>query len=164
MPKIRLHNDDWGIETQRFVCEPTSDRGLRIPFFQNTKRSLVTADFELDLGLSGAPTIAHGGVALAILDEAMAWACISIAHQWAVTSEISTRFHRPIYVDKPYRVEAAVVDRDESMLRCSATILDHRDTNRVEATASFTMLGEAQAVRFGADEILDEHGDYLRAD
>ena len=137
------------------------------PVFQNTKRSLVTADFELDLGFSGAPTVAQGGVALAILDEAMAWAWAwawAIAHEWAVTSEISTRFHRPIYVDKPYRVEAAVVDRDESMLRCSATILDHRDTNRVEATASFTMLGEAQAVRFGADEILDEHGDYLRAD
>jgi acyl-coenzyme A thioesterase PaaI-like protein len=160
--KIRLHNEDWGIETRCFVCEPTNDRGLQIPFFHDIERSVVTADFKLDFSLSGAPTVAHGGVTLAILDESMAWACIVIAHQWAVTSEINTRFHQPIYVDKPYRVEAAVIDRDESTLRCSATILDHRDTNRVEATASFTMLGEAEAVRFGADARSDDPRGYLR--
>ena len=54
----------------------------------------------------------HGGVTLAVLDEAMAWACIAIGRQWAVTSETSTRFHRAIYVDKPHVVEAEIIEQD----------------------------------------------------
>ena len=43
----RLHNDDWGVETNCFVCEPTNDRGLRIPFWHDDERDVVTAEFEL---------------------------------------------------------------------------------------------------------------------
>jgi acyl-coenzyme A thioesterase PaaI-like protein len=30
MAVIRIHNEDWGFETNCFVCEPRNDRGLRI--------------------------------------------------------------------------------------------------------------------------------------
>ena len=110
MSLIPLHNDDLGYETNCFVCEQSNADGLRIPFFHDTERNLVSAEFSLSNTFSGAPTVVHGGVSLAVLDEAMAWACIAIGRQWAVTTETSARFHRVVRVGSRYRVEAEVVD------------------------------------------------------
>jgi acyl-coenzyme A thioesterase PaaI-like protein len=157
----RLHNDDWGIETNCFVCEPTNDAGLRIPFFHDTDRDVVVADVELSRAFSGAPTLVHGGVTLAVLDEAMAWACIAVGGLWAVTTETTTRFDKAVLIDTVYRVEAEVVGREASAMTCRARVLGSDGTVRVEATARFTTLGEAQAVRFAGAAIADEHRSYL---
>jgi acyl-coenzyme A thioesterase PaaI-like protein len=166
MAIIRIHNADWGFETNCFVCEPRNVRGLRIPFFHDTEREVVFAEFELGNEFSGAPTVVHGGVTLAVLDEAMAWACIAIGKRWAVTSETTTRFHRAVHVDKRYRVEAEVTGHDDpsgqetsvgaktGMMHCTARVLDRHDQVRAEASATFTTLGEAQATRVGA--VVDE--------
>ena len=147
MPVHRLHNEDWGFETNCFVCEPTNDHGLRIPFFHDDERALVTAEFELSDAHSGAPTLVHGGVTLAVLDEAMAWACIAIGRQWAVTTQTSATFHRAVRVGSLYRVEASVVDHVDGVMRTVARVLDRRGELRVEAAASFATVGEAQATR-----------------
>lgn len=144
---MRLHNDDLGYETNCFVCEQTNEAGLRIPFFHDLDRDLVTAEFMLSDAFSGAPTMLHGGVTLAVLDEAMAWACIAIGRQWAVTSETSTRFHRAIYVDKPHVVEAEIVEQTDSEIMTAARILNLKGVVRAESTATFTALGEAQLKR-----------------
>ncbi len=158
---IRLHNNDWGFETNCFVCEPTNADGLQIPFFHDTERSIVTAEFELSDTFSGAPTLVHGGVTLAVLDEAMAWACIAIGRQWAVTTETTTRFDRAVRVDSRYRVEAEVVDHVDTVMRTTARVLDRRGVVRAEATASFTTLGEAQAVRIAGAAISGDHRQYV---
>lgn len=159
---IRLHNDDWGYETNCFVCERRNDDGLRIPFFHDTELGLVVAEFELGDAFSGAPTLVHGGVTLAILDEAMAWACIALGRQWAVTTDTSTRFHRAVRVGGRYRVEAEVVDHVDTTMRTAARVLDRRDVVRAEATATFTTLGEAQAVRLaGGAELVGHHREYV---
>jgi len=147
MQKIRLHNDDLGYDTNCFVCEQTNDSGLRIPFFHEPDRNLITAEFNLSDSFSGAPTMLHGGVTLAVLDEAMAWACIAIGRQWAVTSETSTKFHRAIYVDKPHRVEAEIVGQTDSEITTAARILNLTGVVRAESTATFTALGEAELKR-----------------
>lgn len=143
----RLHNEDWGFETNCFVCEPTNQAGLQIPFFHDDERSVVAAEFELSAIYSGAPTLVHGGVTLALLDEAMAWACIAVGKQWAVTTETTTKFHRSVRVGSLYRVEARVVDHVEGVMRTAATVVDRRGELRVEATACFATVGEAHAAR-----------------
>ena len=156
MSVIRLHNDDWGYESNCFVCERRNERGLRIPFFHDTARDAVTADLQLSGDFSGAPTMVHGGVVLAVLDEAMAWACIAIGRRWAVTTETTTRFERAVRVGKPYRVEARIVERTDAEIRTSAQVLDVRGQLRAEATALFTVLGEAQVMRAAGADVLSE--------
>jgi acyl-coenzyme A thioesterase PaaI-like protein len=149
----RLHNEDWGFETNCFVCEPTNDRGLRIAFFHDDERHVVTAEFELPQAFSGAPTLVHGGVTLAVLDEAMAWACIAIGEQWAVTTTTTTTFHRAVRVGSRYRVEARVVDHVDGVMHTAARVVDRHGELRVEAHASFTTLGAAQVARLaGVDD------------
>lgn len=127
----RLHNEDWGFATNCFVCEPSNDRGLPIPFFHDDERAVVTAEFKLSD--TGAPTLVHGGVTLAVLDEAMAWACISVGKQWAVTTATTTKFHRAVRIGSLHRVEARIVDHVDGMMRTAATVVDRRGGLRVEA-------------------------------
>jgi uncharacterized protein (TIGR00369 family) len=121
--------------------------GLRIPFFHDTDRQMVTAEFTLSDTYSGAPTLVHGGVSLAVLDEAMAWACIAIGHRWAVTSETTTRFDRAIYIDKPHRVEAEIAKQTDVDIVTVGRIIDLKGRVRAESRATFTVLGEAQLKR-----------------
>ncbi len=144
---LPLHNDDLGYATNCFVCEQSNDRGLQIPFFHDTDRNLVSAEFALPEAFSGAPTMLHGGVILAVLDEAMAWACITIGRRWAVTSETSTRFDRAVYVDKPYLAEAEIIEQTETDIATIGRIIDLKGRVRAEARATFTVLGEAQLKR-----------------
>ncbi|MGA9276429.1 PaaI family thioesterase [Ilumatobacter sp.] len=144
MARIPLSNDDLGYDTNCFVCERTNEAGLRIPFFHDTERNVVTAEFALTNSYSGAPTLVHGGVSLAVLDEAMAWACIAIGRQWAVTSETSTKFHRAVYVDKPHIVEAEIVEQTDADIVTIGRILNLKGVVRAESRATFTALGEAQ--------------------
>lgn len=148
----RLHNEDWGFDTSCFVCEPRNEGGLRIPFFHEPGRAVVSATFALDERFSGAPSYVHGGVTLAVLDEAMAWAAIAIGGKLAVTAETSTRFLRPVLVGKTYTVEAQVIAQTEDHIDATATAGFGEGKVCAEASARFAVLGEAQAVRAtGAD-------------
>lgn len=156
MAKIRLHNEDWGYETNCFVCEPANQTGLRIPFFHDDEAHTVTAQFTLTESFSGAPGFAHGGVSLAILDEAMAWACIAVAHQWAVTTETATTFARPVLVGQEFVVTARIDSETDATIATSAEITNAEGKSCASATATFTKLGEAQAQRIvGDDQAID---------
>jgi uncharacterized protein (TIGR00369 family) len=159
---VRLHNETWGFDSNCFVCEPRNQLGLRIPFHHDDERDIVVAEFTLDNTFSGAPTFVHGGLSLAILDEAQSWATIAVAKKFAVTGETTSRFHRPVRLDKTYRVEARVDDRSEEKLRTRASILDHKDRVCVESEATFIVLSEAVAADAIGAPLTEEETKYLR--
>lgn len=149
-----LTNERWGFSSNCFVCEPSNDAGLRIPFEHDDQAEVVRASFTLDDRFSGAPAYVHGGVTLAVLDEAMAWAVIAIGERFAVTAETTTRFSYPIKVGRPYTVEARIDGGDGVTMQTSATVLDERGRSCVTADATFTVLGAAQVAGvFGVDDL-----------
>ncbi|MEO7398563.1 MAG: PaaI family thioesterase [Ilumatobacteraceae bacterium] len=105
---VLLSNDVWGFESNCFVCEARNTSGLGIPFHHDTNAETVVAEFTLDERFSGAPRYVHGGVALAILDEAMAWATIAVARRFAVTAETTTQFERPVRIGLAHSVRARI--------------------------------------------------------
>jgi uncharacterized protein (TIGR00369 family) len=160
-----LTNDQWGFESNCFVCEPRNDAGLRIPFFHDEGAGIVTATFTLDDRFSGAPSYVHGGLLLAVLDEAMAWAAIAIAHRWAMTGETTTRFDHPVRVARSYKVTARITEPPtdgSSTLAAAAEITDAKDRTCAVSRATFVVLGEAQAADAGATTGDDRNDDYLR--
>ncbi len=162
-----LTNEQWGLETSCFVCEPSNPMGLRLPFHADDEAGTVFAEFTFGPEHSGAPTVVHGGITLAVLDEAQAWAVIALGGVWAVTRTTSATFDGPVFVDRPHRVVARVtgaVDDDGNRLATSAEVLDGDGAVLVRGTSEFVVLGEAQAVTFGAEPIIETHRDHLRAD
>lgn len=142
----RLENSRWGFDSNCFVCEEANPDGLGIEFFADVDDGAVVADFCLDQRFSGAPSYVHGGVVLAVLDEAMAWATIALAGSFAVTKETTTRFRAPVRVGGAYRVRAAVDGDDGKDLQCSAEVTDGDGVLCATASATFVPLGPAQAL------------------
>jgi acyl-coenzyme A thioesterase PaaI-like protein len=157
-----LTNAGWGFESMCFVCEDANDRGLRIPFFHDEEAGTVTADFTLDEAFSGAPAFVHGGVLMAVCDEAICWATIAVGGTWAVTAGNSHRFLRPVRLGRPYRVEARITGRDDEGIRTTATVTS-TSTGKVavEAEALFSPLGPVQAAGAIGRDVAPEHRGYL---
>lgn len=99
----QLDNSRWDFDTHCYVCDPSNERGLQVPFFHDEDAALVFATFTLDASYSGAPTYVHGGALCAVVDEAAAWAAIVDEGVWAVTQKLTTRFERPVRVDRGLR-------------------------------------------------------------
>jgi uncharacterized protein (TIGR00369 family) len=156
-----LLNSRWGFESSCFVCEERNDHGLRIPFFHDPDAGEVVAGFELDERFSGAPSYVHGGVVLAVLDEAMAWATIAMAGQFAVTKETTTRFRRPVRVGRRYEVRAGV-EEEADELRCRAVVTDADGERCASAEATFVPLGPAQAADAIGTEVTGGDASFLR--
>lgn len=159
-----LTNARWGFTSSCFVCESSNPAGLQLPFFHDEAAGEVVAQFTLGPGFSGAPNYLHGGIVLSVLDEAMAWAAIAIAGQWAVTKETSTRFERPVRVDRPHRVRARIESSSTPGpdLEASAEVVDGKDRICATAKARFTPLGAAQAVDAIGAAVDPEHHSFLR--
>ncbi len=146
MARRRLHNEDWGFASNCFVCEPKNASGLRLPFHHDDETATVDATFTLGNEFSGAPSYVHGGVTLAVLDEAQAWATIAVGGKFAVTTETTTRFARPVRVGRPYTVVARVTAQDADHLSTAAEVRNRDGKLCAETTATFAVLGAAQAL------------------
>lgn len=159
-----LSNDRWGYESNCFVCEASNDGGLQIPFQLDDDGQTVSASFTLGSQHSGAPMLVHGGLSLAVLDEAQAWAVIAVTKKWGLTRTTQASFEGAVFVDHEHRVEATITSDGEREVATAAVIRDGAGTVVVTATATFTVVGvidETQAALGLADRyqgILGETG------
>ncbi len=158
----RLEASRFGFDSRCFVCEPANPRGLQIPFFHDTDADVVFATFELPSEFSGAPTLVHGGVTLALIDEAMSWATIAIGHKFAYTGETSARFVWPVRLGRSYRVEASLADRAERRIVTEAAVLDAKGRACVTATATMIVLDLEQATDAIGTDVTGDDAKYTR--
>lgn len=161
MTARRLTNDDWGLDSSCFVCEARNDAGLQLELWADEELGQVWADLNLGREFSGAPTLVHGGISLAVLDEVQAWAVIALAGAWAVTVETTAQFPRPIRLDTDYRAIGEVVQRAGDRVTTTGRIETPKGVVCVTSTATFQAVGEAEAVRFSGSDVRDENRRYL---
>ena len=72
MAPRRLTNDDWGLDSSCFVCESRNKSGMQLELWADDETGQVWTDLHLGAEFSGAPTLVHGGISLAVLDEVQA--------------------------------------------------------------------------------------------
>lgn len=157
----RLTNDDWGLDSNCFVCEGRNAGGLRLELWVDHDADVVDTSFNFDETYSGAPTLVHGGVSLAVLDEVQAWAVIALGGQWAVTVESSSRFLQPVWVGAEHRAVARIETRDGDRFTTIGWVEDEHGVRCVESTATFAAIGEAVAASFIGGDVPDAHRSYL---
>jgi acyl-coenzyme A thioesterase PaaI-like protein len=162
VPPEALDAARFGFDSRCFVCDGTNPHGLRVPFFADHDAGLVFAEFELDVDYSGAPTLVHGGVTLALLDEAMSWATIALGGKFAYTGETSTRFEWPVRLGRPYRVEARVGEAGERRMLTDAAVLDAKRRACVTAHATMIVLDLEQAADAVGTAVTGDDADYTR--
>ena len=126
-----------------FACGPTNPIGLHLHFDRAEtegvrSRALLASQFQ---GWRG---IAHGGIVMALLDEAMAHAAGFAGHR-GVTASVNVRFRKPVPLEWPIEISGRVTWRRRNVLGVEAKILDESGTVLAEAEGSFVSRGPLEA-------------------
>jgi acyl-coenzyme A thioesterase PaaI-like protein len=120
-----------------YVCGPRNGSGLHVPFARegiHGSRAVYTVLAEH----CGWPGLLHGGVAFALMDEALAWS-LYFQDLYGVTARVETRFRQPIRVGSTLRVRAFTLDRHRRIVNARAEIRLAVADEPVVAEANATM-------------------------
>jgi len=132
-PTIQLN-----LETKScFVCGPENPVGLHVPFARDGlhgSRAVYTAREEH----CGWPGLLHGGVAMALLDEALAWA-LYFQGLFGVTARLETRFREPIRAGEKLIIRAWTTEPRKRIVSARAEIRGADEGNSLLAEAEATM-------------------------
>lgn len=88
--------------------------------------------------------MAHGGIAAAVLDEAMGWAMYA-AGAWAMTAKMEVRYRRPLPLGRTVAVTAQVTRSRGRWLEAAAEIRSPEGQLLAEARAVFIRLPRERA-------------------
>jgi uncharacterized protein (TIGR00369 family) len=127
-----------GRDERCFVCGRNNPHGLHLSIRQPEPGRAET-ELVIPEHLSGWARLAHGGLLSTLLDELMAYACISRAGN-AVTMEITVRFLKPVEVGQQVRVTGWVREVRGRLVETEGEILDAQGQAAARAKARFLMV------------------------
>jgi uncharacterized protein (TIGR00369 family) len=128
-----------------FACGPTNPIGMHVHFDRNADADGVRALVTLAPEYQGWRGIAHGGIVMALLDEAMAHAAGFAGHR-GVTATVKVRFRKPVPLEAPVEVLGKVTWQRRNVLGVNASIVDGAGMLLAQAEGSFVSRGRLDAV------------------
>ncbi len=133
----RLRNDDGC-----FVCGRMNSCGLKLS--PRASEGASSIDWTPGREHQGWDGIVHGGLVSTLLDEAMAYAAMSLG-SFCATREITVRFRRPVRPEVPLRASARVVEERGRLIRLEADVIQEGE-ERATATGTFVALPGGEGV------------------
>jgi acyl-coenzyme A thioesterase PaaI-like protein len=122
-----------------YACGEKNERGLHMHFRREGDRTVcdyTPLDFQ-----QGYPGRMHGGVVMAMIDEAMGWAVYHGA-AWAATARLNVRFRQAVRLDRPLRIEAWVTRDRNRLIELRAEMRDAAGALMAEGEGAFMRLDE----------------------
>jgi acyl-CoA hydrolase len=127
-----------------FACGPENPIGLHLRFDRAADSDGVVARSTLMPQYQGWRGIAHGGIVMALLDEAMAHAAGYAGHR-GVTGAVKVRFRRPVPLEAPIEVRGRVTWQRRGVLGVEAAVYDAAGGLLVQAEGTFVSRGRLEA-------------------
>jgi uncharacterized protein (TIGR00369 family) len=127
-----------------FACGPTNPIGLHVHFDRAEDAEGVRARLHLAPLYQGWRGIAHGGIVMALLDEAMAHAAGFAGHR-GVTASVNVRFRKPVPLERPIAVRGRVAWQRRNVLGVEASIFDADGNLLAHADGHFVSRGRLDA-------------------
>jgi acyl-coenzyme A thioesterase PaaI-like protein len=125
-----------------FACGPTNPIGMHVHFDRDGDD--VVSRLSLAPEYQGWRGIAHGGIVMALLDEAMAHAAGFAGHR-GVTAAVNVRFRKPVPLEAPIEVRGRVTWQRRNVLGVEGWILDDGGDVLARAEGSFVSRGKLDA-------------------
>jgi uncharacterized protein (TIGR00369 family) len=125
-----------------FACGPDNPIGLHLRF--EPDEGGVRARVVLEPEFQGWRDIAHGGIAMSLLDEAMAHAAGHAGYR-GVTASINVRFRKPVPLGKPLDVRGRVTWQRRNVLGVEASVHDETGTLLLDGEGKFVSMGPLEA-------------------
>jgi uncharacterized protein (TIGR00369 family) len=126
-----------------FACGPENPIGLRLRF--EPEGDGVRAETTLAAEFQGWQSVAHGGIAMALLDEAMAHAAGAAGHR-GVTASINVRFRKPVPIGTPIAITGRVAWQRRNVLGLEAKLCDASGMLLADGEGKFVSMGPLDAV------------------
>lgn len=104
------------------VCGEDNPRGFHLR--SRVEDGVVRLDYTTTPADVGYRDIVHGGIAITLLDEVMAWACIIATGRLCVAAEVSFRLRRPIGVGQRVCAEAPLPQGHSRLLTVESRLVD----------------------------------------
>jgi len=127
-----------------FACGPSNPIGMHLHFDLADDGDGVVARATLAPVFQGWRGIAHGGIVMALLDEAMAHAAGYAGHR-GVTASVSVRFRKPVPLEAPIEVRGRVTWQRRNVLGVEAGIFGADGELLARAEGSFVSRGRLEA-------------------
>jgi uncharacterized protein (TIGR00369 family) len=141
-------NDPLPIDDGRcFACGPFNAEGMHL-HFRPEGEGVVRADVVLPPRFQGWRGVAHGGIVMTLLDEAMAHACGTIGLR-SVTASMQLRFREPVPLGVPLVVRGSVRWRRRTVIALDARVELADGTLLASGEGSFVSRGPLGKERYG---------------
>ncbi|MFQ5471974.1 MAG: PaaI family thioesterase [Dehalococcoidia bacterium] len=128
-----------------YGCGDLNPEGLGIQFeVEGTK---VTGRFTARKEHQGFPGVAHGGLAAAVMDEAMGWA-MHAAGAWAMTARMEVKYRKPLPLAEEVIVTAEVVRDRGRRLEATSEIRTQSGERITQATGVFVRVPDEVARQY----------------
>ena len=127
-----------------FACGPQNPIGMHLHFEEDQERGGVVSHVLLAPQFQGWRGIAHGGIAMSLLDEAMAHAAGAAGYR-GVTASLATRFRKPVPLGQPLIVRGRVGESRRNVVFLYATVTDDDGTLLLEGEGKFVSMGSIDA-------------------
>ena len=114
-----------------FGCGTGNQHGLKLKFRQDAEAA--TCEFVPTKHHQGWPGYVHGGILIAVLDEAIGWAA-HFKNIYAVTAKMQVRLKSMARIGEPLMVSARITSQTRRTLEVEAAL--KRQDNSVVAEAS----------------------------
>lgn len=134
-----------------FACGPYSADGLHLRFARSGDEA-VEARLTLPPRFQGWRDVAHGGIVMMLLDEAMAHAC-GLAGERGMTASMQLRFRAPVPLGKVLVVTGCVKWKRGKVLALEATVALEDGTILAEGEGSFVSAGPLGEARLGSPDV-----------
>lgn len=95
--------------------------------------------------------VAHGGIVMSLIDEAMAYAASAVGWK-GVTAECTTRFRHPVPLDAPLLVQGRVVWQRRNVVGVQAEVLDEHGTVLASGEGKFVGKARIEPGKLGANQ------------
>lgn len=122
-----------------FACGPSNPIGMHV-HFEDLGTAGVRAETSLAPEFQGWRGIAHGGIAISLLDEAMAHAAGYAGHR-GVTASMDVRFRKPVPLGEPLVVRGRVAWQRGKVLGLEADVRDAEGTLLLRGEGHFVSKG-----------------------
>ncbi len=136
-----------------YGCGDLNPEGLGIDF--DVEGKIVTGRFTARKEHLGFPGVVHGGVAAAVMDEAMGWA-MRASGAWAMTARMEVKYRRPLPLGEEVIVIAEVVRDRGKRLEAKSEIRTQSGERITQSTGVFIRVPEEVAREYDLVLIPDE--------
>ncbi len=122
-----------------FACGAANPYGLKLDF--TPCGDGVRAKFVLEHYYQGPPGVAHGGIAMTVLDEAAAQA-VACRVGPAVTVEMQVEWQGFVPLERELEVEAHLVQQDDKQIKVEARLLRAGGRTVAQAHVKMMLVGQ----------------------